>query len=100
MLLGHRKLSAWYYAFAQQLEAGLPFAEAVRSSRGAGLATAALDAMAREIEAGRSIENAFAVAERWLPLSDRLVLSASAEAGRLPSTLRALAARHAQLAAT
>ena len=41
-MLGHGKLSAWYHQLAQQLEAGLPFAGALRSSRdGAYLPAAA-----------------------------------------------------------
>jgi len=99
MSLGHRKLAAWYHQLGQQLEAGLPVASALRSSRGTGLPDSALEEFAREIEAGRSLEAAFAAAERWLPLADRLVLSAAAGAGRMPNALKNLAGRHAQLGA-
>lgn len=100
MSLSHRKLSAWYLMLARQTEAGLPLAAALRSSRGSGLPTAGLEAMARNIEAGGSVEAAFDVAKTWLPRPDRLGLTAAAEAGRLPRTLTSLSERHAQLGAT
>jgi general secretion pathway protein F/type IV pilus assembly protein PilC len=100
MSLGHRKLAVWYQQLARQLEAGLRFSDALRSSQGTGLPAAGLEAMAQRVDAGGSVEAAFEAARRWLPLADRLVLSAAAEAGRMPSTLKNLAARHAQLGAT
>ena len=100
MSLGHRKLAVWYQQLARQLEAGLRFSDALRSSQGTGLPAAGLEAMAQRVDAGGSVEAAFEAAKRWLPLADRLVLSAAAEAGRMPSTLKNLAARHAQLGAT
>ena len=100
MPLSHRKLSAWYHQLARQIEAGLPLAGALRSSRGTGLPAASLETMARKIEAGGSVDTAFDAAGTWLPLADRLVLSAAAEAGRMPHTLNSLADRHAQLGAT
>jgi general secretion pathway protein F/type IV pilus assembly protein PilC len=99
MLLAHRKLSAWYHQLAQQLEAGLPFAEALRSSRGTGAPARSLTAMAQRIEAGGSVSDALRAGEPWLPFADMLALSAAAEAGRMPRTLRNLSARHAQIGA-
>lgn len=96
-MLAHRKLSAWYRQLAQQLEAGLPFAEAVRSSRGTGMPAHTLDAMAERIIAGGSVEQALRCAESSLPLADLLALAASGEAGRMPRTLHHLSARHAEL---
>lgn len=98
-MLSHRQLSAWYLQLAQQLEAGLRLAEALRSSQGAGLPATGTETMAALIENGGSVEGAFALTELWLPLGDRLVLSAAAEAGRMPQVLRSLAARHAELGA-
>ncbi|MDO8544805.1 MAG: type II secretion system F family protein [Opitutaceae bacterium] len=97
MPLGHKKLSAWYHQLAQQLEAGLPLADALRSSRGTGMPPAGLETMAQEIERGGSIEQAFSLGERWLPLSDRQVVCAAAEAGRMPHILNRLSTRHAEL---
>lgn len=99
MSTGHRKLSAWYLQLAQQLEAGLTLAEALRLSRGTGIPAHGLDAMARKIETGGSASDALNAASEWLPLADRLSLSAGAIAGRMPRTLRALSTRHAQLGA-
>lgn len=100
MSLSHRKLALWYEQLARNLEAGLRFTDALRASRGTGVPAAGLEAMAQRVEAGGSVEAALQEAGRWLPRPDRLVLSASAESGRMPSSLRNLAARHAQLGAT
>jgi type II secretory pathway component PulF len=97
MPLGHRKLAAWYVQLAQQLEAGLPLAEALRSSRGTGAPAAGLEAMAAQIERGGSVDDALRAAQPWLPYADQLALSAAAKAGRLPQTLHNLAARHTQV---
>ena len=97
MPLSHRCLSAWYIQLAQQLEAGVPLAQALRLG-GVGSSLTMANAMAAAVEHGGSVDDALNAAERWLPLADRFALSAAAEAGRLPRILRALAARHAQLA--
>jgi type II secretory pathway component PulF len=99
MSLGHRKLAGWYHILGQQLDAGLTFCESVRLSQGSGLPSRILDAMARTIESGRSIDEALKDATGWLPFSDRLFLSAAANAGSMPRTLHALSARHGQLGA-
>src|SRR4051812_3880957 len=97
--LSHRQLSAWYLQLAQQLEAGLPLAGALRSSRGTGMPSVVLEKMAGAIEAGGSADDALRSAESRLPLADLLALSAASEAGRMPRTLRHLAQRHAELRA-
>ena len=97
MSLGHRALSAWYRQLAQQLEAELPLAAALRSSRGTGAPAAGLDAMAQTVESGGSVDDAFRTATTWLPFPDILALSAAADAGRMPRTLRALSTRHEQI---
>lgn len=99
MPLSNRRLSAWYVQLAQQLEAGLPLVQALRLGSGLGAPATMTGAMAAAVEGGGSTDDALRAAERWLPMPDRFALSAAAEAGRLPQTLRALAARHAQLAA-
>ncbi len=99
MALGHRSLSAFYRQFGEQLVAGLPFAEAVRASQGTGMAPDILTAMAGAIEAGGTIEQAFQAAAGPIPLADRQVLTAAAQAGRMPQTLASLSARHDQLGA-
>jgi len=99
MSLSHRQLSSWYHQLAQQLEAGLPFIDAVRSARGTGLPSAGVEAIAGTIEAGGTTTDAWNAAERWLPRADRLVLSAAGESGRTPAVLTSLAHRHQQLGA-
>lgn len=99
MPLSHRKLSLWYGQLAQQLEAGLPFADALRSTRGTGAPSEGLDTMALLIESGGSIDDALSAAGGWLPFADRLFLSAAAETGRMPRVLRNLSARYTRLGA-
>lgn len=99
MLLGHRKLAAWYHQLAQHLEAGLPLAAALRSSQGIGAPARMLKGMAGTIEAGGSAADALRSAGAWIPLGDVLALTAAAEAGRMPRTLHALSARHEQIGA-
>src|SRR3954462_16025680 len=48
-MLSHRQRAAWYHQLAQQLDAGLPFAEAVRASAGTGVPSAGLEAIAGKI---------------------------------------------------
>ena len=96
--LSHKKIASFYLQLAQQLDAGFTLAAALRSSGGAPLA--GTEAMARWIEAGGSLDHAMTKAEDWLPKSDRPFLSAAALSGRLPLTLRNLAARHTQISAT
>ncbi len=97
MSLSHRQLSNWYRQLSQQLDAGLPLAAALRSSRGTGASATRLEAMAARIEAGGSTDDALRTAESWLPPGDLLALSAAAGGGRLPQTLRHLSHRHAEL---
>lgn len=96
MLLGHKKLAAWYLQLAQHLEAGLPLAGALRLSYGIGVPAADIESTARLIESGGTVDDAFRALRRWLPSADQRFLSAAAEAGRLPRVLRNLSARHAQ----
>lgn len=99
MPLSHRVLAAWYIQLAQQLEAGLTLKDALRMPAGGRQANRVARAMAAQIEAGGSADDALRAAGRWLPPADQLTLSAAADVGRMPALLRNLAARHAQLGA-
>ena len=98
MHLSHRRLSVWYHQLAQQLEAGVPLAEALRAVPVAGVPASGSEAMAQQIEAGGSVDDALRLAP-WLPAADRLFLAAAAGVGRMPRTLYNLADRHEQLRA-
>jgi type II secretory pathway component PulF len=98
MPLSHGKLATWYVQLAQQLEAGVPLPIALRASLGTGAPGAGIEAMVSQLDRGASIDTALRTSE-WLPMPDRLALSASAAAGRMPRTLRNLGQRHAQLGA-
>ena len=99
MALSHRKLSAWYHLLGQQLGAGLPLADALRSSRGAGIPSATLNAMAAAIHGGGTSNDALNASGNRLPSVDRVSLAAAAQAVRMPQTLKALSARHDRLTA-
>lgn len=92
----HEHLSRWYHQLAQQLEAGRPLAEALRTSHGNGRINAVAGAMADAIEQGGSVDEALGIARGALPEADTLFLSAAAETGRLPRILQTLSARHEQ----
>ncbi|MEO7413638.1 MAG: type II secretion system F family protein [Opitutaceae bacterium] len=97
MPLSHRHLAAWYQVLAQQLEAGLTLVEALQSSRGTGAPAAGLEKMAAVITNGGSVDDALRAGDPWIPFADQRSLSAAADSGRLPLTLRHLAARHAEV---
>ncbi|HVU32989.1 MAG TPA: type II secretion system F family protein [Opitutaceae bacterium] len=99
MPLSHHRLASWYVQLAQQLEAGLPFADALRSIHASGSFGRVVARMAGRIDQGGNVDDALREAAASLPASDQLVLSAAGEAGRLPQTLRHLASRHQQLSA-
>jgi len=96
--LSHAKLSVFYRQLAQQLSAGLTFAEALRAPSPAPSGERQrLSALA---EGGGSVTDMMAAAGSWLPQRDRPFLIAGAESGRLPLVLANLADRHAQISTT
>ena len=98
MSLSHAKISIFYRQLAQQLAAGLTFAQALRALSPAPAADSfRLAALA---ESGLSMAAVVAAAAEWLPAGDRPFLTAAARSGRLPLVLVNLADRHAQLDAT
>lgn len=99
MPLRHRRLATWYLQLAQQLDAGLRFAEALECSGGTGVPAVGLRKMANVITAGGTVEDALRAGSVWIPYADQLALAAAGEGGRLPVTLRHLATRHTELGA-
>jgi general secretion pathway protein F/type IV pilus assembly protein PilC len=97
MPLSHKKRSVFYRTLAQQLEAGLPLAAALRAAAGSGAAAVSLEAMAQTLDLGGTVDDALTLAAGWLSLDDARFLSAAAQTGRLPRVLHALATRHEQL---
>jgi type IV pilus assembly protein PilC len=95
MALGHKTLAFFYLQLAQNLEAGLPLAQALRGA--AGPPAASVEPMASWIERGGSVEQALQMAGTWLPRAERPLLNAAAASGRLPTALHRLAAHHTQL---
>jgi len=94
MALSHRVLASWYTQLAQQLDAGISLVEALRTG---GMAPRAADAMVRVLDRGGKVDDALRAAARWFPRVDWLTISAAAAIGQMPSALRNLAERHAQL---
>ena len=99
MALSHKKLSAWYHVFAQNLEAGLSFGDALRGAAGNGVSPDDVSNMAATVESGGSVDDALQRAGAKIPTSDRLFISAGSATGRLPRILRTLSERHARLGA-
>jgi type II secretory pathway component PulF len=96
--LSSATLSVIYAQLAQQLAAGLTFAQALRTSSAAPAGdTQRLAALA---ESGLSIPEIIASAGDWLPADDRPFLAAAARSGRLPRILVNLSERHGQIAQT
>jgi len=95
MALGHKTLASFYLQLAQNLDAGMPLATALRGASGPPAGD--LSKMAAWIEGGGSIEQALERGRLWLPPAERPLLLAAAMAGRLPHVLRRLAERHSQL---
>lgn len=90
-----RRLAAWYFQLAQSLEAGVPLLEAW--SAPGGPAPAARAVMVERLRGGATWPGELAAAV-WLPSVDRHLLSAGAEAGRLPAACRRLAVQHETVA--
>jgi type II secretory pathway component PulF len=95
MALPHRTLASWYTQLAQQVDAGVALADAMKLS--AGGATQAGATVAAVIGRGGTLDHGLRAAARWLPMPDLLTISAAARIGRLPAALRSLAERHARL---
>ena len=98
MSLPHDKLSIFYRQLAQQLAAGLTFAQALRSPSPAPAGDAFR--LAGMAEGGQPMNAIIAAAGTWLPVSDRPFLVAAAASGRLPLVLANLSDRHAQISLT
>jgi general secretion pathway protein F/type IV pilus assembly protein PilC len=96
--LAHAPLSLFYRQLAQQLAAGLTFAQSIRAPSPAPAAERRR--LGDLAEAGASMDHIVASAGAWLPAADRPLLTAAASAGRLPLVLAHLADHHAELAAT
>ncbi len=94
MAVSHKKLASWYLQVAQNLEAGITLAEAMRMA--GGLPSKDISKMASELTAGNSIDGMLQKSPRWLPQSDRYLISAAGSSGRLPETLHKLNEKHLQ----
>ena len=87
-------LAAWYPQLAQLLDAGISLPDAWETAHGPPLKDR--QAMALAWRQGRTVDEILGAAPAWLPPSDRLLLSAAAESGRLPQICRDLARQHEQ----
>jgi type IV pilus assembly protein PilC len=96
--LSHAKLSVLYRQLAQQLSAGLTFAEALRAPSPAP--SRDCSRLALMAEGGSGVAEIMGAAGAWLPERDRPFLIAGADSGRLPLVLANLADRHAQMGST
>src|SRR5690606_4726954 len=82
---------------AQNLRAGLPLQQAI--SRSAGPPARDRKRMTARLAAGDPLDEVLRNAPKWLPETDRYVLSSAAESGRLVEGLQILAEKHSFAAA-
>ncbi|WOO42171.1 type II secretion system F family protein [Rubellicoccus peritrichatus] len=97
MPASHKTLANWYLQLSQSLEAGMTLAQSLESSGGPKAADRM--AMSSQIQSGMPLDNVLKGAPNWLPKSDRIFISAAAQTGRLPQTLKNLAERHSRIGA-
>ena len=95
MALNHKKLAYWYLQLAQNLDSGLALAAALRATKGPPAED--LEKMARWIDGGGTVGQAFERAKDWIEVSERAFLVAAATSARLPMALHRLSARHLSL---
>lgn len=91
----HTTLANWYTQIAQQLEAGISLVESLVLSQGPSEKDRIR--LSAQLESGATIDETLQNAPKWLPLADRIFISAAAETGRLPQTFLNLAERHTRL---
>lgn len=97
-MASHKQLSNWYHQLAQQIEAGIPLAEAFLLAEGPP--AAGRKAIHNSLLSGATIEATMRAAPKWLPFADRIFIAAAADTGRLPQTFLNLSERHARIAGT
>ena len=90
----HKKLATWYLQIAHNLEAGINLAEAIGMAGGPPPRDTKI--MADNISAGIPVDEMLKNAPKWLPQTDRYLLSAAGSSGRLPETLHKLNQKHLQ----
>lgn len=95
--LSDARLAAWYLQLRHVLVAGLDLASAVEQCTGPPVAGRAW--MSAALRSGSSVDAMLQTAPAWLPMDDRLLLSAGADAGQLPVILERLAAERSESAA-
>lgn len=95
MAASHRSLAQWYQQLAQHIDAGIPVPEAIRLAQGPS--SPHRQALANDLDSGRSFAEAIRACPGWLPADDRPQLIAAAHSSHLPEACQRLADRHAQL---
>ncbi|MCC5840550.1 MAG: type II secretion system F family protein [Opitutales bacterium] len=88
-------MRSYYEQWAQALEAGLTDAQAQELAEGPPKGARAR--LAAELEGGRALSSVLHPPPPWLPRKDARLLALGSETGKMPQTLRRLAARHALL---
>lgn len=91
-MVTHQNLAEWYLSMEQYLSAGVTLPKALRDS--GGVPGPWRQAAASQLEAGASFDQLLASAPRWLPQTDRFVLSAAYASGRMTEMLPLLREMH------
>ncbi|MFT4901197.1 MAG: type II secretory pathway component PulF [Lentimonas sp.] len=96
-MVSHKLLEKWYQQLSQQIEAGIPLAEAILGSAGPPLL--GRRQIVQKIQDGYPLHEVLQQAPNWLPRADRSFISAGHDSGRLPQTFATLSLRHKQIGA-
>lgn len=92
LMVTHHNLAEWYLALERYLAAGVALPKALRDS--GGVPAAWREEAAARLEAGEPFDDLLTSAPKWLPRTDRFVLSAAASSGRLVEMLPLLREMH------
>lgn len=92
MAVSSKALARWYRELAQNLQAGIPLPRALVAAGGAPLKDR--KRFAERLAAGDPLPVVLENAGRWLPGTDRQIITTAAESGRLVEGLRVLAEKH------
>lgn len=94
----HTQLARWYFSLERFLAAGIPLGQALEEADGVPLRWRR--EASRALADGESWDEVLRRAPRWLGWTDRYILSAGAESGRLPETIPLLRTFHEEAAET
>ncbi len=89
--LSNKQLSEWYILLAQQLEAGITLAQAIQLAD--GIPSRDRYDLVRALEEGMETAEVLERYAPWVPLTDRKLIAAATQSGKLSEVFRSLSER-------